>query len=109
MDFLLEIGTEEIPARMIDNAREELARRVRLLLEREAVIGRNEEPSAIEAYSTPRRLAVLVRHVADKQVDDTSLILGPSRRSPSKTVFQLPPLKLSRVRKRLRLARFGWR
>ena len=28
MDFLLEIGTEEIPARMIDSAREELARRV---------------------------------------------------------------------------------
>ena len=80
MDFLLEIGTEEIPARMIDNAREELARRVRLLLEREALIGRNEEPSAIEAYSTPRRLAVLVRHIADKQVDDTSLILGPSEK-----------------------------
>ena len=78
MDFLLEIGTEEIPARMIDNAREELARRVRRLLEREALIGRNEEPSAIEAYSTPRRLAVLVRHVADKQLDDTELITGPS-------------------------------
>ncbi len=31
-DFLLEIGTEEIPARMIDGAREELARRVGELL-----------------------------------------------------------------------------
>ena len=35
MDFLLEIGTEEIPARMIDGAREELARRVGDLLQRE--------------------------------------------------------------------------
>ena len=34
-DFLLEIGTEEIPARMIDSARDELARRVGDLLQRE--------------------------------------------------------------------------
>ena len=34
-DFLLEIGTEEIPARMIDSAREELAKRVGDLLQRE--------------------------------------------------------------------------
>ncbi len=77
-DFLLEIGTEEIPARMIDSAREELARRVRLLLERESLIGRNEDSSPVEAYSTPRRLAVLFHGVADKQADDTSKILGPS-------------------------------
>ncbi len=34
-DFLLEIGCEEIPARMIDGAREELARRVGDMLGRE--------------------------------------------------------------------------
>ena len=34
-DFLLEIGTEEIPARMIDSARDELARRAQDLLSRE--------------------------------------------------------------------------
>ena len=78
MDFLLEIGTEEIPARMIDGAREELARRVRDLLQRESLIGRNEGPSSVEAYSTPRRLAVLVRDVSDKQADDTSKVLGPA-------------------------------
>jgi len=77
-DLLLEIGTEEIPARMIDGAREELARRVRLLLERESLIGRNEDPSPVEAYSTSRRLAVLVRDVSDKQADDTSKVLGPA-------------------------------
>jgi glycyl-tRNA synthetase beta chain len=31
-DFLLEIGVEEIPARMIDAARDELARRTKDLL-----------------------------------------------------------------------------
>ena len=77
-DFLLEIGIEEIPARMIDGAREELARRVLLLLERESLIGRLTSPTATEAYSTPRRIAVLVRDVSDKQADDTSKILGPS-------------------------------
>jgi glycyl-tRNA synthetase beta chain len=76
-DFLLEIGTEEIPARMIDAAREELARRVLLLLERESLIGRLTSLPT-EAYSTPRRIAVLVRDVSDKQADDTSKILGPS-------------------------------
>jgi glycyl-tRNA synthetase beta chain len=78
MDFLLEIGTEEIPARMIDSARDELARRVGDLLQRERLIGRNEDPSTVETYSTPRRLAVLVRDVSDKQADDTSKVLGPA-------------------------------
>src|SRR5271165_5306810 len=79
-DFLLEIGTEEIPARMIDSAREELKNRVLLLLERESLIGRltSLPPTEAEAYSTPRRIAVLVRDVSDKQADDTSKILGPS-------------------------------
>src|SRR5271157_4696590 len=77
-DFLIEIGTEEIPARMIDGAREELKNRVLLLLERESLIGRLTSPPHTEAYSTPRRIAVLVRDVSDKQADDTSKILGPS-------------------------------
>ena len=71
-DFLLEIGTEEIPARMIDSARDELARRVLLPLAAREPIGRLTSPPSTEAYSTPRRLAVLVRDVSDKQADDTS-------------------------------------
>ncbi len=79
-DFLLEIGTEEIPARMIDTARDELARRVGLLLERESLIGRLTSHPGTEAYSTPRRLAVLVRDVSERQADDTSMVLGPSEK-----------------------------
>ena len=37
-DFLLEIGCEEIPARMIDGARQELSKRVSDLLKRERLL-----------------------------------------------------------------------
>ena len=73
-DFLLEIGTEEIPARMIDGAREELARRTSDLLHRE----RLAETPAIESFSTPRRLAVLVRNIAALQPDVSEQLTGPS-------------------------------
>ena len=73
-DFLLEIGTEEIPARMIDSAREELATRVGDVLRRE----RLAEAPAVEAYSTPRRLSVLVKGVAPAQADMSEQLTGPS-------------------------------
>ena len=73
-DFLLEIGTEEIPARMIDSAREELAKRVGDLLQRE----RLGHSPAVESYSTPRRLAVLVSGVSPAQPDISEQITGPS-------------------------------
>jgi glycyl-tRNA synthetase beta chain len=74
MDFLLEIGTEEIPARMIDGAREELARRVSELLRRE----RLADSPVVQSYSTPRRLAVLASGVAPAQPDVREKLTGPS-------------------------------
>src|SRR3974390_1145319 len=73
-DFLLEIGTEEIPARMIDSAREELTPRTQDLLTRE----RLAESPAIESFSTPRRIAVLARNVAAQQPDVQEQLTGPS-------------------------------
>jgi glycyl-tRNA synthetase beta chain len=73
-DFLLEIGTEEIPARMIDSARDELAQRTSDLLVREHLA----ENPAIEAYSTPRRLAVVACGLATKQPDVQEQLTGPS-------------------------------
>jgi glycyl-tRNA synthetase beta chain len=73
-DFLLEIGTEEIPARMIDGAREELARRVGELLQRQ----RLAESPAILAFSTPRRLAVLAAGLSAAQPDVREQVTGPS-------------------------------
>src|SRR5580700_8000770 len=73
-DFLLEIGVEEIPARLIDGAREELARRVGELLQRE----RLADSPAVQVYSTPRRLAVLAQGVSPSQADVTEQLTGPS-------------------------------
>ena len=73
-DFLLEIGTEEIPARMIDGAREELATRVGDLLKRE----RLSDTPDVQAYSTPRRLAVVVPGLLPAQPDVTEQLTGPS-------------------------------
>ncbi len=73
-DFLLEIGTEEIPARMIDSARDELAKRVGELLQRERLLN----SPAVQSYSTPRRLAVLVSGVSSAQPDISEQVTGPS-------------------------------
>jgi glycyl-tRNA synthetase beta chain len=73
-DFLLEIGTEEIPARMVLGATDELARRVRDLITRERLAS---EPT-LEAFSTPRRVAVLARGVAASQPDVEEHVMGPS-------------------------------
>jgi glycyl-tRNA synthetase beta chain len=73
-DFLLEIGTEEIPARMIDSARDELARRLGDLLQRERLV----ETATLRTYSTPRRLAVLASAVSSAQPDITEQVTGPS-------------------------------
>src|SRR5580658_41763 len=74
-DFLLEIGLEEIPARMIAAAEAELGKRVTDLLARERLLG---EAAAVKTYSTPRRLAVMVEDVLAKQADAQEQLTGPS-------------------------------
>lgn len=74
-DFLLEIGLEEVPARMIAGAEAELGRRARELLTRERLLA----PEAkVATYSTPRRLAVLVEGVLARQADVEEKLIGPS-------------------------------
>jgi len=74
-DFLLEIGLDEIPARMIAGAEAELGRRVNDLLTRERLL----EPGAkVTTYSTPRRLAVVVEGVLTGQADTEEQLTGPS-------------------------------
>src|SRR5208282_210101 len=73
-DFLLEIGCEEIPARMIDAASRELQERLGALLQRE----RLEPAGAIAHLDTPRRLAVLASGVPASQPDITEQVNGPS-------------------------------
>src|ERR1035438_1878959 len=74
-DFLLEIGLDEIPARMIAGAEAELGRRVNDLLTRERLLASG---SKLTTYSTPRRLAVLVEGVLPCQADSQEQLTGPS-------------------------------
>jgi glycyl-tRNA synthetase beta chain len=71
-DFLLEIGCEEIPARMIDAASQELRERVATLLSRERLAG-----GEVTGFDTPRRLAIMVTGVAASQADVVEQIIGP--------------------------------
>ena len=73
-DFLLEIGCEEIPARMIDAASQELRERVAGLLSRERLAGSGE----LTSFDTPRRLAILASGIAPAQADVVEQISGPS-------------------------------
>ena len=72
-DFLLEIGCEEIPARMIAAASEELRERVGALLIRERLSG-----GEVKHFDTPRRLAILASGIAPSQADVTEEVNGPS-------------------------------
>jgi glycyl-tRNA synthetase beta chain len=72
-DFLLEIGCEEIPARMIATASKELRERVAALLRRERLSG-----GEIMHFDTPRRLAVMASGIASAQADVVEQVTGPS-------------------------------
>jgi glycyl-tRNA synthetase beta chain len=74
-DLLIEIGCEEIPARMIDAAREEFAKRVSDLLQRERL---HQGNLTLNAFSTPRRLAVLAHNVESRQSDVSEHLVGPA-------------------------------
>jgi len=73
-DFLLEIGCEEIPARMIEAASVDLRDRISKLLERERLSAQN----VISSFDTPRRLGILASQISSSQPDVTEQIMGPS-------------------------------
>ena len=78
-DFLLEIGLEEVPARMIASAEAELLRRTLALLGKEALLPEGFDPlTGAKSFSTPRRLAVLVRGVREQQADVSEEVVGPA-------------------------------
>jgi len=73
-DFLLEIGTEEIPARMISSATAELQRRIGELVTRERLCSTAE----VEAFASPRRIGVVAHGLAASQPDVAEQLLGPA-------------------------------
>ena len=73
-ELLLEIGTEEIPARFLPPVLEEMAVSFRKMLDAER-IGVGE----ILTWGTPRRLALVAREVAEAQAEVTQEIIGPPK------------------------------
>lgn len=74
-DLLFEIGLEEVPARFLRTAMEQLEERTVKWLEASRVAH-----GEVKSYATPRRMAVLVKDVAEKQTDVSEEVKGPSRK-----------------------------
>ena len=88
-DFLLEIGCEEIPARMIDDGVLDLMTRIGNLLgatipiktsttQVDAMFLSETAPVAMETFATPRRLGLIIRDLPEAQRDVTEQVIGPS-------------------------------
>ena len=75
-DFLLEIGCEEIPARMIDAAREDLRNRLATLIKEWGLPASAECDS--KAFSTPRRLGFLFTGLRASQPNMEQVLTGPA-------------------------------
>lgn len=78
-DFLLEIGTEEIPARMIEGALKDLADGLSSELQTARLLPDSGfTPSGnIDRFGSPRRLAVRARGIRSSQPDAIEEVTGP--------------------------------
>ncbi len=73
--LLVEIGCEEIPARFLNAAREDLIRQLTAALEGARLIPAQANPAM--SFSTPRRLAVWCPAVLARQADQVDEVVGP--------------------------------
>jgi len=80
-DFLLELLSEEIPARMQAAARNELAR-----LFAECTSEAGLAAGAIDVHSTPRRLVLIARDVAEGTEATSEEIKGPRTSAPQQAL-----------------------
>src|SRR5580692_6819942 len=87
-DFLLEIGCEEIPARMIEAASAELRERVANLLTRERL-----SAGEVTQFDTPRRLTILAYGIAAAQEDIVEQLTGPSVNVAKKAGIEVSQLE----------------
>jgi glycyl-tRNA synthetase beta chain len=75
VDFLFEIGCEEIPAGMLPGAVNEL----KAILEKYLTAHNLMESAPVEVYGAPRRLAASCVSLRGKQPDETKEITGPPK------------------------------
>ena len=70
--YLLEIGTEELPHKFIKSGIAQLKSNFEKLLNDNKI-----EYSEIKTYSTPRRLALIIDGLSEKQPDTEKIVKGP--------------------------------
>ncbi len=71
-NFLLEVGTEDLPAGFVGDAVRQWQQKIPASL-----AAQNLTYGGLEIYSTPRRLAILVTDLLEKQADRAEEIKGP--------------------------------
>jgi glycyl-tRNA synthetase beta chain len=77
--YLLEVGTEELPASFVDDALTQWRSRIPQSLS-EAFLA----PESIAVYATPRRLAILLQGLPSQQPDREEEVRGPSAQAAFK-------------------------
>ena len=70
--YLLEVGTEELPAGFLETAPSELADKVRGALSDNGITFGD-----VSVQATPRRLALFIKNLPDIQPDQENLLKGP--------------------------------
>lgn len=80
-DFLLELRSEEIPARMQDKAREDLARLFTAELDKAGL-----KAAELVTYATPRRLALIARDLPAQTQAVSEELKGPPADAPDAAV-----------------------
>ena len=74
--FLLEIGTEDLPARFIPAAVQQLRENAKKILNENHI-----KFSEIKTFGTPRRLAIIADGIPSMQEDRTKEVFGPSKKA----------------------------
>ncbi len=77
-DFLVELGTEELPPTQLKKLSDAFTQGIEAGL-KEAGLSTSEQHGDIQviSYAAPRRLAVMVKNLAEKQQDRDEVIFGP--------------------------------
>ena len=78
-NFLLEVGTEELPADFVSSAIAQWKTKVPASLSQEFLT-----PVNVEYYGTPRRLAILIKDLPSQQKDRVEEVKGPPVRAAYK-------------------------
>ena len=74
-DYLFEIGTEEMPAHVVERSVKQLAEKTSKFLKENGL-----KFKSIKTFSTPRRLTILVEELSEKQADIDEIKKGPAKK-----------------------------